>query len=446
MSDTAANSDATRSSGQLVRPLSPEDLSILALENETVAGHACTVIVLEEPVDPDLLRASVASRLDRAPALCLRLREVDREAWWAVDPSLDVRAHVRTCETSEPPDIAALAEIVARIFEQRLDRSRPPWCMDVVPALAGGGSALIWRIHHALADGETSLRLAQAVLWDERPSGDSRSPSLGRRVPQGPAAHHRLEAVLAAARETPRPWRRSPFDGHIAARRSLAFATVELEGLRHAAHAADGATVNDAVLTVVAGGLRRWLEYRHGHLRAVRVKVPVSLHQFSPIATEESSEPGNRDSFFCLDLPLGSADPVERLRVVSRATRVRKQSHDAGQLDALMRQLGRSPTLREFAERALTHPRSFALAISNMRGPSRPVHVLESSVLGLYPIAEIREHHALRVAVASLADNLDFGLSADPTLVPDLDQLARLIEIETAELVARMDSAAPGSD
>jgi WS/DGAT C-terminal domain len=131
-----------------------------------------------------------------------------------------------------------------------------------------------------------------------------------------------------------------------------------------------GATVNDAVLTVVAGGLRRWLEAQHGHLGRVRVKVPVSLHTPSPEPSDEGAEPGNRDSFFCLDLPLEPADPLERLDSIRRATAVRKQGHDAQQLDALTRELARVPPLRRFAERALAHSRSFALNVSNVPGPA----------------------------------------------------------------------------
>jgi len=76
------------------RRLSPEDLSILALENETVAGHMCKVIVLSGPVDLDLLRSSINGRLARAPELSMRLGEIDGEPWWLPDPQVDVRAHV----------------------------------------------------------------------------------------------------------------------------------------------------------------------------------------------------------------------------------------------------------------------------------------------------------------------------------------------------------------
>ncbi len=216
----------------------------------------------------------------------------------------------------------------------------------------------------------------------------------------------------------------------------MGFATVGLGGLHQAAVATDGATVNDAVLTVVAGGLRRWLEARHGHLGAVRVKVPVSLHGLALTPGDDGAEPGNRDSFFCLDLPLGSADPVERLAAIRRATRARKQGHDARQLDALMRELARAPQLRRFAERVLAHPRSFALNVSNVPGPRLPVRVLGVPVRTMHSLAEIREHHALRVAVLSLADTLNFGLVADPTLLPDVDRLASDMQAEAAALTA----------
>jgi diacylglycerol O-acyltransferase len=427
---------------RLVRPLSAEDLSILALESETVAGHTCKVIVLADGVEPELLRASIASRLDGAPELCLRMREIDGVACWVSDGHVDLDMHVVGYESEGPLDEIGLREAVARTFEQRLDRHGPMWRIDVVPELEGGKSALIWRIHHALADGATSMRIARAVLWDEEqaPGGGTESPSRRPAAPGRPSAaapHHRIPALGALTREVPRPWRRSPFDGHIDGKRAVAFASVDLDGLHRVAAATDGATVNDAVLTVVAGGLRRWLEARHGHLGAIRVKVPVSLHGVDVVHHDEASQAGNRDSFFCLDLPLTPEDPLVRLAQIRRATRVRKRDHDAERLDALMRELGgASPLLRRFAERALAHPRSFALNVSNVPGPRRPVHVLGVPVRGLYSMAEIRQRHALRVSVTSLAGMLDFGLCADPTLLPDVDRLAQDIEAEAGVLLA----------
>ena len=425
------------------RPLSREDLSILALENDTVAGHTCKVIVLGGPLRLAALRSSIAARLPRSPRLSMRLGEVDGAPWWVPDPQVDVAGHVVEAASPGPVDEAGFRATVASIFAQHLDRSRPLWRIDLIPRLSGGGSALIWRIHHALADGMTAMHMAGAVLWDEEPAAGPRAPRPRRQPrPQAaaearPAAHHRMATLLAAAREAPQPWLRSPFDGHIDARRTVAFTGARLDEL-HRVAATSGATVNDAVLTVVAGGLRRWIEAHHGRLGAVRVKVPVSLHappSSPPGPGDDGGQPGNRDSFFCLDLPLGSANPLERLAAIRRATLVRKQEHDAQQLDAVMHRLARTPRLSRFAEHVLAHPRSFALNVSNVPGPRRPVRVLGVPVGALYSLAEIGEHHALRVAVVSLAGTLNVGLVADPTLLADVDQLAAGMQAEAATLI-----------
>ena len=422
------------------RRLSAEDLSILALETGVVAGHTCKVVVLGGVLDIDLLRSSIGDRLDRAPELRMCLREVDGEPWWVPDPQVDLTAHVVESRAAGAGDESGFRAAVAGIFAQRLDRSRPLWQMDVIPRLAGGSSALVWRIHHALADGSTAMRMARTVLWDEEPGGGPGASGAGP-PPRPPAdaghpARHRLGGLLGAAREAPQPWLRSPFDGHIDARRSVAFASAGLAGLRDVARATDGATVNDAVLTVVAGGLRRWLDAHHGHLGPVRVKVPVSLHGVSLARGDDARQPGNRDAFFCLDLPLGTADPIQRLAAIRRATRIRKQDHDAQHLDALMRELTGTPPLRRFAERVLAHPRSFALNVSNVPGPRRPVHVLGVPVRSLHSLAEIRERHALRIAVVSVAGTLNFGLVADPSLVADVGDLASAMQAEAAALTS----------
>jgi len=280
-------------------------------------------------------------------------------------------------------------------------------------------------------------------MWEtsDRPATRPPAGSTKERVQAGvrpeskPVHRWRSGALATAVREAPRPWRRSPFDGRVGSERSIAFASVGLASLRRAIAEVRGATVNDAVLSLVAGGLQRWLEERHGSLHSVRVKVPVSLHGAGSV-DGAAHEPGNRDSFFCVDMPLAPHSPLERVAAIRDATKVRKDCHDAEHIDALTRQLGEaSPRLRRFADRALVHPRSFALNVSNVRGPGDPVQVDRVAVRALYSIAEIRERHALRVAVVSFAGVLGFGLCADPSLLPDVDHLAHGIEAESAALV-----------
>jgi hypothetical protein len=369
--------------------------------------------------------------------LSMRLGEIDGAPWWCRPTRWTLAAHVVAAPAPGGGDEAGFRTTVAGIFAQHLDRSRPLWRIDVIPRRPGGGSALIWRIHHALADGMTAMRMASAVLWDDAPVTGPEAPVTGprttrtrSRAPRAarPVPHHRLATLLAAAREVPQPWLRSPFDGHIDARRrsphhgrDRGAAPRARRGRRDQRRGADRGSRR----------LRRWLEAHHGH-PAVRGKVPVSLHALPPPEPPpgppppggDPAQPGNRDSFFCLDLPLGSADPLERLAAIRGTTRARKQGHDAQHVDALMRELAHSPRLSRFAEHVLAHPRSFALNVSNVPGPRRPICVLGVPVRALYSLAEIGERHALRVAVVSLAGTLNIGLVADPTLLADVGGLA----------------------
>jgi hypothetical protein len=406
-------------------PLSPEDRAILDLEGPTIAGHTCKVVVVEngEP-DVDALRARIAARIAGVPQLTWRLGGSDADPVWVADHELEVAGHVTESACRVPLGRADLRVEVARLFEQRLDRRRPLWHMDVVPLRSG--FALVWRIHHALADGTTAMRFARAVLWDEA-AGGARPPQAHHADDDARRRRHLSGFVH---RELSRSRAGSPFDGHIGTRRQVAFARVELQPLHDSAKAEGSATVNDAVLAVVAGALRRWFVMHHGSLGAVRVKVPVSLHR-------KEDEDGNRDSFFCLSLPLNEPDPLVRLRAVRVETAQRKAAHDAETMDALLHGLSSiSPRLRAFASRVQASPRRFALNVSNVPGPRAPVSVLGAPVASVHSLAELAERHALRIAVVSVGGLLCFGLCADPEILADVQAIAEGVEAEAALLTA----------
>jgi diacylglycerol O-acyltransferase len=407
--------------------LRPEDRAILELESDTVAGHACKVVLLGGSA-PDLegLRRHVAARIGGAPELTRRLGEAGGAPAWVPAERFDVADHVVAAPAGPPLDPAGLRRVVARLFGERLDRSRPLWRIDVAP-LRDGGRALVWRTHHALADGTTAMRLAEAILWDpgaaSHPAGAAAAAAAadeGRR--------RRLRGFLR--RELGPPGSPSPFDGEIGAGREVAFAAIPLKPLHDAARAACGATVNDAVLCAVAGGIRRWLEARHGELGTLRLRVPVSLHH-------EGDDAGNRDSFFSIGVALAEPDPLARLRAVHAATAERKADHDADTLDELSRGLaGVSPALEAFVARLEASPRAFAVSVSNVVGPRSPVTVLRAPVSGLYSLAEIGRRHALRVGAVSLAGTLHLGLCADPALVDGLQEIADGAAAEARALIA----------
>jgi len=417
-------------------PLGPEDKAILDLECSWIAGHTCKLVALG-PGAPSLdeLRSLIGERIAAVPELTRKLGGSPEQPAWVPDADFDVARHIGAAELGATPSREAELNEIARLFEQRLDRDRPLWAIDVV-SRPDGGAVLVWRIHHALADGTAAMRFAAELLWDAAPAAGASAGSGHPAPPREHPDHERRRAHLAAfiEREFAGSLHRSPFDGTIGTQRRIAIAEAPLGRLHDAARALAGATLNDAVLSVVAGSLRRWLERHHGPLGDVRVRVPVSLHR-------EGDDAGNRDSFFSVRLPLGIDDPVERLRAVGRETRIRKEEHDAERLERVAATLGgHSAKLAALVERIESSPREFAVNVSNVPGPRHPVSVLGAPVEALHSIAEIGLRHGLRIAAVSLADHLYFGFNADPALVDRVEWLAEGVEDEAAALIGRADA------
>jgi diacylglycerol O-acyltransferase len=433
-------------------PLSVEDLAMLRLESETVAGHTLKIAILDPPPDgprPGVgaLRARVAARIERAPRLRRRLQmRSRRQAAWVDDPTFDVHDHVRALPVSGMVSDSDLRRVCARMMEERLDRSRPLWTMDLLDPLEEGGIALVWRLHHSMADGAMAMRLAEVVLWDAPGGagpgggGERSGPLADLRAALDARRPRRLPGTLR--RELRRAPNRSPFEGVVGARRAVAFASIRLAALRRPVKAlVPGATVNDAVLALVCGGLRSWAATRGDRLGSLRVKVPVSLHDRT-----EGLATANRHSYFCVALPLTEPDPVERLRRINNETALRKRAGDPLVLDTLLRDAARvAPPLRHLLDRLTLHPQAFALSVSNVVGPTDRPSLLGASVRAFYSIADVDERHGLRVAVMSMADELHFGLCADPAIVGDLAPLVDGIVAEAASLTDRSPAGNPGS-
>jgi diacylglycerol O-acyltransferase / wax synthase len=393
--------------------LSAEDERILALESDAIAGHTCKLIELHGAPALSELREHVAARLDGVPRLKRRLQPAARHGErgaWVVHPDFDVAEHVREA----PADGSSLRDVAARLMGGRLDRSRPLWDMH----LARGHDALVVRIHHALADGTAVMRILAQLLWD-----DAESPAP---PPQRPPA---TEAAVRGAlrRELAPASARTPLDAHVRSPdRRVEFVSVSFADVKHVEKAlGEGITVNDVLLCMVAGGLRRGIDAGTS-IRHLRAQVPVSLH-----VPGEGDEVSNRDSFIFVDLDVAEADPVLRLRAISRDSRERKRDHDAEKLDRI---LHGAHGLGRLGDRWAVSPHVFALNVSNVRGPAGDVHVLEKPVRAVYALAEVAQHHALRVACMSACGQVTFGLCADAGAVERLDDIADGIEDELAAL------------
>jgi WS/DGAT/MGAT family acyltransferase len=454
--------------------LTAEDAEILALESGAIAGHTLKVAIAARPpdgVDPvEALRERVAAARRDVPRCGQRLVPTPlgvAPPAWVDDPHFDPRRHVRRLPTTGSVDREALLSAVSRSMCEHLERDRPLWSIEVLEGLEDGNVAYLLKVHHCMADGSGALKVASALLWGPDPGaggvrpappGTGSLPGRAGLLASGAGARVREAGATAAgvarAAASRSGWRsaateiarapatisrelrsgpnRSPFDAPISRSRQVAFVSSPLDDLHRGAHAA-GATLNDAVLAAVAGGLRRWLATRAVPLPEMRVKIPVSMHA----AGEGPAALGNRDSFFFVDLPLTEPDPRRRLEAIRGDTALRKREHDAETLYVLFNDLSHlSRRVYRRADAIAGRPGVFSLCVSNVPGPKERREVLGAPIHELHTLAEVGEHHGLRVSALSHAGSISLGVCADAAAVTDLDVLASGLEDSLSELAA----------
>jgi diacylglycerol O-acyltransferase len=214
--------------------------------------------------------------------------------------------------------------------------------------------------------------------------------------------------------------------------RRLEFVRCELEDFKTVKNALGG-TVNDVVLTVVSGGLRRWLRARGVRTEGLELRalVPVSIR-----TKDQRGTLGNQLAVMRGPLPVYIEDPVARLKVVSKAMDVLKGSKQAVGAEVMTSvQQFAPPTVLAQASRLNFSTRLFNLIVTNVPGPQFPLYVLGRRLVDLFPIAFLPDNHALAVAIMSYDGSLDFGLLGDYDALDDISALAEYLEASLAELV-----------
>ncbi len=433
--------------------LSIDDAQILRLESATIKGHTGKVLILAPDsagtrLSVPKLRARVGERMAAFPRLGQRVEEprlrMGRPAWVSCD-QVDLEWHLAEPAGADPLADEELREAVGELLSERLDHTRPLWRIDALP-LTGDRVALVCRIHHAMADGVSAIHLVAGLLWDEhsdapQPHAVAQPATRTEAAPKpaaagGDAREARILIRLPSAlwREL-RPGRDTRLDQHIGPAREVAWTAFPLERLKRIEkNAPERVTLNDVVLAVVAGGLRRWLPQVGGIAEDLRVQCPVCLHA----REEEKGQLGNRDSFMNVDLPIAEADPGERLRLINTETKERKLEHDPDTLYAFFHALGRFRPLYHGVTRLTSGPREFALSVSNVPGPRERALILGHALEQFSSFAEPADRHALRVSIISLAGELAFGLCSDPDAISDLEGLRRALADSLAELEVKV--------
>lgn len=412
-------------------------------------------------------REFLAERLHLLPPLRRRLLEVPgglARPFWIEEPEIDLDLHLRRAAVPSPGGRHEVAAMAAEIMERPLDRTVPLWEMALVEGLEGGHLALLAKLHHAMMDGMAGVKL-MASLFGTTPEVGAPPPASeaelpervpGRlellagavpwlfRQPRRAAAAGVLTARSAIGRarsrrgqaETPAvPVPRSWLNAEITPHRTIAYQSLALADLRAVGRPLD-ATLNDVLLAVMGGALRRYLGDRSLLPAAPLVAgVPLAVR-------DDRNQRANAMTSVSVSLATDLADPAARLRAISNAMAVRKRKRGRTVGDVLAAWADvPPPAVFSFLSDVYLHLHLASridpvsnLIVSSVPGPPESLYLAGARLAGIYPLGPIYDGLTLNVTAMGCADSMDIGLVACRGRLPDLWALADAIPEALAEL------------
>lgn len=455
--------------------MSMMDASFLYMENEFDLHHNAWLGIFEGPAPTGgEFRRHIASKLPRIPRYRQRVRFVPHDLAapvWVDDQHFNLAYHVRAIALPAPGSEAQLRELFTTLMAQPLDRNKPLWDMWLVDGLEDGRWALISRLHHCMADGvsttditttvldrepsaeiadiadnwkaetpPTDAELVQAALADSQRSGLEQASRYDTWVNSLKAQMAEVDKAFASLKNSlANPLSITSLNGPIGPYRRWAWAKVALADIA-AIRGPLGGTVNDVVLTVVTRAFRTLLLARGEPVdgRTVRCLVPVSVRSIGETG-------GNKIASMYAELPVGIADPTERLASIRTQMDGLKASKQALAADVLTSLAGfQPPALMAMGARQASHaPNPVNTVATNVPGPQHPLYALGRKMLDNYPYVPLASTMRLGTSVFSYDGYARFGVTGDYETMPDIEVFAGGLDEGVRELIAAAAAAPP---
>ncbi|WP_416986469.1 wax ester/triacylglycerol synthase family O-acyltransferase [Streptomyces sp. T028] len=441
--------------------LAPLDLAFWNIESPEHPMHlgALGVFAAQSPTAGAHAADLLAARAAAVPGLRMRIRDV----WRPFDPvlPLDLRRPLAIggAVRETDPDFDPLRHVslhaptadfqtaAGRLMERPLERDRPPWEAHVLPGEDGVTFAVLFKFHHALADGLRALTLAAAVLDPmdlpaprPRPAEPARGliPDV-RRLPgllRGAVSDVGRALDIGASVAVSRLGVRST--PALAARptgtRRTAGVVLDLDDV-HRVRKVVGGTVNDVLIAVVAGALRRWLDERGDGSEGVRPRALIPVSKRRPRTAHPQ---GNRLSGYLIRLPVDDADPLGRLAQVRTAMDANKDAGPGRGAGAVALLADHVPALGHRLGGPLVSQAArfwFDILVTSVPLPSLGLKLGGNPVTEVFPYAPLARGQSLAVAVSTYRGRVHYGLVADAVAVPDLDRFAHALTAEVETLI-----------
>jgi WS/DGAT/MGAT family acyltransferase len=459
-------------------PLSYLDASFLALETRSSHMHVAGVALFDAAplkgedggIDIARIRAHVASKLQYIPRYRQRLDWVpfDRRPVWVDDEHFALDYHLRHSSLPRPGSEVQLKQLAGRIVSTPLDRHKPLWELWVIEGIEDDRFAIIAKIHHCMIDGVSGVDLTTILLnvvpssdidhspeWSPRPAPSptqlavaeaarltgrliDRLSHLSETVRDGVALTDRTRDKTAAALSSLRSgWLttsdRTPINPDIGPNRRFDWTDIPLEDVKEIKNRLGG-SVNDVVLAITAGAVRRFLTTERGFDvtdTEFRVMNPVSTRP-----RDQRGAMGNQVAMWLLDLPIQEPDIRARYELVKERTRNLKKTNQAVGAATLVELSSGTPiTLLSLANRVVgSKMRPFNMTVTNIPGPQFPMYLLESEMIANYPMVPLWAQHGVGIALFSYNGRLLWGIHADYDTLPDSDRFLAAIHESFHEL------------
>ena len=464
----------------------PQDATFLYLEGENCHTHVLMAWIYEPVSGPDSapsiedIRRHVASRLHVSHMLTQKLVRVPLDVdypWWVDEDRLDLDYHVRESEAPAPGDWAAFRKVVSAIHSEPLDLKKPLWEIHVVRglnfnALKKGAFAVVIKLHHVAVDGETGMAIIRGfhdldptpIPPESKQAAPTTLKHHGRKAPNslqmvaaavlnnlnysikglGALAElaSRLPNLLSRVRlQDMLNGKQAPdclFHQDVSRERVVDSRFFDLERFKNIRPAVPGATINDVLLAVCGGALRRFLESKDDLPEDSLVVVcPINVR-----TRDEADQGGNRIAMMTTAIHSNIADPLERLQAVYASTQQSKsviESIGAREIQELNNSL--PSVLQSLAIAAVNHvpgmpkmPRKFNCSISNVPGPREPLYLGEARMVNMAVGMPVANGYGLFIGFCTYNGQVTLNVTSAWNILPEPDQLMVQFEHALAEL------------
>ena len=453
-------------------PLGAVDTAWLHMEDPTNLMMVTGIYVFDRPLDPARLKDTVRYRMaERFPRLTHRVQPSGSGATWEPDPTFDVNAHVHHIAIPAPGDTHALREMVSDLMSTPLDFSKPLWQVHLLENY-GEGCVVLFRIHHCIGDG---VALVHVMLSSTDAVPDAPWPTPPA-APHPHAAHprDRITSLVDGVNSIVKRTRKvtdtllhqgvesvlhpshllelaqdlsegasiltklllKPADpdtclkGRLGTTKRAAWsAPIPLDEVK-AVGRANHATVNDILVTAVAGAIRRYLENRGESIQGIEINAMVPVNLRPP---EEADQLGNRFGLIYLALPVGTPDPGERLLAVKDQMDELKKSPEPFLVFQILAALGVAP--KEVADLMVgMFGKSSTAVLTNVVGPKSPIWFAGGRVRTTMFWVPQSGRMGIGVSIFSYAGEVVLGVGSDARLVPDPEAITAAFGQEFAML------------